>query len=175
MTITSTPATRVTRLRFSTSQEVNAQGRPRATNTSENPSTNRAAPATTRPATAVAPMLHVLAAHPGHVGEVAGHQRSTHGEANDTNPARIATARATRTFPSTTISCARSAQDTAQVTLDQVGEQGGLLLGLPAGRRPADLGHDPAVGVHDQRVGRSGGPSAPRRAARTAGRSNSDG
>ena len=51
MTITSTPATRVTRFRFSTSQEVNApRAAPRATNTSENLSTNRAAPATTRPA-----------------------------------------------------------------------------------------------------------------------------
>ena len=51
MTITSTPATRVTRFRFSTSQEVTApRAAPRATNTIENPSTNRAAAATTRPA-----------------------------------------------------------------------------------------------------------------------------
>src|SRR5215211_4492660 len=65
MTITSTPATRVTRFRFRTSQDVTApRAAPRATKTSENPSTNR-----------VAPALDVLAAHPGHVGEVAGDQR----------------------------------------------------------------------------------------------------
>jgi hypothetical protein len=51
MTITSTPATLVTSPRFSTSQEVTApSAAPRATNTSEKPSTNSAAPATTRPA-----------------------------------------------------------------------------------------------------------------------------
>jgi len=51
MTITRTPAILVTRPRFSTSHEVTApSAAPRATNTSEKPSTKSAAPATTRPA-----------------------------------------------------------------------------------------------------------------------------
>ena len=50
MTITGTPGDPGDQAQFSTSQEVAAQGRPRATNTSENPSTNRPAAATTRPA-----------------------------------------------------------------------------------------------------------------------------
>ena len=79
-------------------------------------------------------MLHVLAAHPGHVGEVAGHQREHARRGERHEPGQDRHGQGDQDVP----------VDHDQLRplgpghrsghpLDQVGEQGGLLLGFPPG------------------------------------------
>ena len=175
MTITSTPATRVTRLRLSTSQEVTApRAAPRATKTSENPSTNRAA--RHHPAgPAVAPLLDVLAADPRHVGEVAGHQREHARRGERHEPGQHGHGQGDHDVPVDHDLLRPLGPAHLRHPLDQVGEQGGLLVGPVAGQGPEHPGRDPALGVHDEGVGRGRGAEGAQAGREHRRRSNSDG